>query len=750
MSLHRIVHDLKSLLVGEDPAHTTMVTFGASLPQSNDFWDALLNWFNNQAGESNVPLPKPEEQHNDQPKQDADDEGDRVPVSFVDNSNTLVVMLLSGGDDATPVKIVSGHTFLTGQSGSGGSLDIHSIGFNTEPIQIPVEFHSFPIVSISNSVLTGVPLGPPPPPLIIPVTEIIPLPKPDNCGFDPTTFKDGIDPNDGQLTLREAVILANHAIPNGYGIDTICLGVGTYELNTPNSANGSQNAGILGDLKVTQDLVIQGDGEGVTFIDANWLSRVLDVCSGVTLTLKDLTITHGVASNGGAILNEGHLILDNVGLIDNQACNSGGAIASIDCNGGASVLINNSLIDSNSAQNGGGIFAIGFNEVVTINSSTLSHNYAGDGGAAFIDGFSQFNFINSTASGNIAFFGSGGAFEFTGFSIDHLQNSTISDNYTYTPWGGAVQGDNAASIFLGSTIVAGNGYNQDLSGGFEVGQIFNSNGNNLIGNTDNSDFPNTQQSTDITGTGVNPIDPLLGPLADNGGPTPTQALLSDSPAIGNGSNPDSLATDQRGDPRESNNGHTDIGAYQSPDTLTPIVLDMNDQGINMVSDPQPKVLFDAKGDGSLAQMDAWVGKNDAFLVFDNKGVPEISFTSFVPGAKTDLQGLQAFDTNSDHVLDQKDANFNQFGVWLDANQNGKIDPGEYLTLQDVGIVSISLQGNGVSTQGAGYTIFNEGTFETTNGAKHTFADVGVAYTPIAPPVETAKVAISDTGEIHKA
>jgi hypothetical protein len=61
------------------------------------------------------------------------------------------------------------------------------------------------------------------------------------------------------------------------------------------------------------------------------------------------------------------------------------------------------------------------------------------------------------------------------------------------------------------------------------------------------------------------VDPLLGPLQNNGGSTRTHALLPGSPAINAGSNPLGLATDQRGAdfPREAG-GRADIGAYESP------------------------------------------------------------------------------------------------------------------------------------------------------------------------------------------
>jgi hypothetical protein len=85
-------------------------------------------------------------------------------------------------------------------------------------------------------------------------------------------------------------------------------------------------------------------------------------------------------------------------------------------------------------------------------------------------------------------------------------------------------------------------------------------GHNLIGNgSGSSGF----DPTDLVGTASNPIDPLLGPLADNGGPTLTMALLPGSPAIDAGDNTDAPMWDQRGPGfRRIVNGTIDIGAYE--------------------------------------------------------------------------------------------------------------------------------------------------------------------------------------------
>jgi hypothetical protein len=95
---------------------------------------------------------------------------------------------------------------------------------------------------------------------------------------------------------------------------------------------------------------------------------------------------------------------------------------------------------------------------------------------------------------------------------------------------------------------------------------FVSGGHNLIGVVDGF-ATGFGAASDQLGTSSDPLDPLLGPLANNGGPTQTHALLAGSPAIDKGDNTGAPATDQRGvaRPRDGDgNGSllVDIGAFE--------------------------------------------------------------------------------------------------------------------------------------------------------------------------------------------
>jgi hypothetical protein len=100
-----------------------------------------------------------------------------------------------------------------------------------------------------------------------------------------------------------------------------------------------------------------------------------------------------------------------------------------------------------------------------------------------------------------------------------------------------------------------------------VAGFLQSHGHNLIGDGSGIITEGGLPSSDLVGTPDHPIDPRLAPLAKNGGPTQTHALLAGSPAIDHGDNTDAPATDQRGlaRPRDGDgNGSSivDIGAFE--------------------------------------------------------------------------------------------------------------------------------------------------------------------------------------------
>ena len=161
--------------------------------------------------------------------------------------------------------------------------------------------------------------------------------------------------------------------------------------------------------------------------------------------------------------------------------------------------------------------------------------------------------------------------------------------------------------------------------------------------------------------------------------------------------------------------------------LSPVAIDLGGDSIEFVE----HIKFDANNDGQLDAM-PWVGANDALLALDRNSDgaitngSEISFVDDLPGATTDLEGLAAFDSNQNNLLDAGDERFNEFKVWQDKNQNGISEINELSSLTEAGIESITLnplQPNSEPTGVAGVELINTSIFTRADGSSSTVGDV---------------------------
>jgi predicted outer membrane repeat protein len=396
----------------------------------------------------------------------------------------------------------------------------------------------------------------------------------------PITFTVNMDDDagdgtcDATCTLRDAVTEAN----NNPADDTILFAQGLTTITLSNEI-------VISGGAANGSLTINGPGANILIIDGGPGTNRIFSTSGI-VTISGLTLTGGNGGgtnqpgSGGAIYNvmEGVLTLDSLHITGNTAT-QGGGIYSASLFVAGYVTVSNSTISNNSSNgDGGGIYASGpVTTVFKLINSTVSGNSAGNiGGALFITGSpfltgigngSTVQISSATLTGNIATQGGKCIY----LDVSHL---TIEGSLL----------DSATSI----QISRGTGYADATSDGYNLAR------NGLGIPLAAGDIENT--------------DPLLGPLQDNGGPTPTHALQSGSPAIDAG-DPNFTPPpdyDQRGPgfPRVVN--RIDIGAYEYAITTAAVatvsgkVLKANGKAINRAA----VTITDMRGNSRTTLTDA--------------------------------------------------------------------------------------------------------------------------------------------------
>lgn len=375
----------------------------------------------------------------------------------------------------------------------------------------------------------------------------------------PTRFD---DPPPGKCkprdcSLREAVVEANAE----NDADTIRLRDGRYRLSI---ADGSFDGAETGELGIYAAAKVIGEGPGKTVVDGTGVDGVFGLIGLSPHTLRGMTIRGGVAKDGsgdpadggGVYLSYPKATLDRVEIRENSARNGGG-VYSVSGN----LTIKRSVIRANDAsQYGGGLFSPGaiVPPVAKLRASTVSGNSAAVGGGAGVDGFDPGNFL----------------FE----PVLDLLNTTVANNDAAVS-GGGISAIQNATVILDNSTIAYNGADVDNSGGGNGGGLYQSTDADfqirdivLADNTVGSTGAGPQCAGSFTGgaliaggaaacsiAGTFVADAGIGPLATNGGPTKTIALLSGSPAIDRPNPFDCPARDQRGRNRDD---ACDTGAFE--------------------------------------------------------------------------------------------------------------------------------------------------------------------------------------------
>jgi hypothetical protein len=286
-----------------------------------------------------------------------------------------------------------------------------------------------------------------------------------------------------------------------------------------------------------------------------------------------------------------------------------------------------STVSGNSARSGGGVL----NEqgTLTVTSSTLSSNSASGsqtaGGIANTGSYANatVQLLNCTLSGN------------TATSADQTGNQLFSR---------VLSGTGRTDIQFRNSIIAGDGNRPDF---FSLdGGTFTSGGHNLIRDgSGGSSFADT----DLVGTAAFPIDPMLEPLGDYGGPTQTMRPLPGSPVINTGDNTDAPNTDQRGFPRIVL-GFIDIGAVElQPDEFSgPSGSTAAQQVLGWLSDGATKTTRNSASASTVSAAEeksipADRSRLDAFF-----GLPDVSSQDEAngPGVLPNLGSRQAGELRS--------------------------------------------------------------------------------------------------------
>ena len=341
----------------------------------------------------------------------------------------------------------------------------------------------------------------------------------------------------GDLSLREAIALANEQ----EGEDTITF---SSELSDGTIAFDES---LERNLAIDDSLTIEGLGQDNLTLDGGF---IFTNQAGADLAIDGLNLT------GGKIDSFGNLTLSNSTISGTIALDGISNNSSI-IGRGTTNISDSSIVDSNG---GGGLGVVIESGTANIERSTVANHGLGVTGGAgvLIRTDETVNINNSTIANNSNT--RGGA----GLSISgtvNVSNSTIANNSGGIGDGGIINPGGNGVINLTSSIVAGNtGAGDGRTVEKSIDGEFISGGNNLI---DNGDDASGFVDSDLVGSLDNPIDPLLGELQNNGGSTETLALLDGSLAIDAGSNPNDLATDQRGEGFDRIVGAgTDIGAFE--------------------------------------------------------------------------------------------------------------------------------------------------------------------------------------------
>jgi CSLREA domain-containing protein len=460
-------------------------------------------------------------------------------------------------------------------------------------------------------------------------------------------------------SLREAIAYAK-ARP---GADTITFATAAFP------ASGLTTITLGSELMLDDGAAattIQGLGANRIAVSGNDASRVFRIATGA-VTLRGLTMTHGTHfSTGGGI----HL------------------------SGGAVVVVDASILSSNTATYGGAIHLDNDTASLTLTNSTIADNHASYlAGGLSVDG-GTVRIVNSTFTGNTAEFGAAIRLEDDDAALT-LINSTIAGNSASGSMGG-IHNSNSGPLTVQNSIIS-------LNTGGDA-QNVTSTSSSLIG------AANPGLELDANN------HPLL---KNNGGPTPTIALLPNSQAINAGSNalvPAGVTTDQRGLARIVR-GTVDIGAVEAAVT-TAAPVSASGGAFNYQTLQSLAFSFSSDVQSSLTNTDLIVKNLTTDQTIPASSIPLVNyvsnaatflFTSILPDGnyRATLPAGSIYTAQGGTLT--ADYAFDFFVLAGDANRDRKVDFNDLVVL--------------AQNYNLGGKTFSQGNFDYSPDGKVDFADL---------------------------
>ena len=398
-----------------------------------------------------------------------------------------------------------------------------------------------------------------------------------------------------------------------------------------------------GQILITRDVVIIGNGMDKTILKGNGTSRLLAsnfnihiqsltmrdgkngsgeagaIFCGGTMVIKDVRFFNNEASsNGGAILLRGDMTLINVTLENNRTTTtSSGRGGAINIRSGTLTMENCRVINNRSEFSAGAISSLDANAKLFVNRSIFRGNSSPNGGGNIVMFGDTVSITNSLITGNLA--NRGGGLYFADCNVS-IYNSTVAGNRCVQKpgtssfgRGGGINIVRNSNIYMANTIVGNNTVDNT-----EVGPdiFFESNGTliDLGGNliSDNTDINTAGYISPLIGTASSPIDPqFVGDVDPLSVPTSEgdYSLRCTSPAIDMGENAlgVTMGVDIAGLPRLVN-VTIDIGAYERPAQSIWTVSNIDDERVGSLrnaigaSCPGDTVLFDQMIDGEQIKL----------------------------------------------------------------------------------------------------------------------------------------------------